>query len=117
MSKLLIAIALLCVVAIVVSVAVSLAQTPGSLGGPPQEVMNQGVSTAAVTPTDNTLLPNGTTRSLFNGNATVCTIAVKLFRDTSAVTFNNVQPGQFLPLRAAVVMNTGTSCTNIVALY
>ncbi len=92
MSKLLIAIALLCVVAIVVSVAVSLAQTPGSLGGPPQEVMNQGVSTAAVTPTDNTLLPNGTTRSLFNGNATVCTIAVKLFRDTSAVTFNNVGP-------------------------
>ena len=117
MPKLLVAIAFLCVLGIAVSIAVSLAQTPGSTGGPAQEVINQGVATAAVTPTDNTLLPNGTSRSLFNGNATVCDIAVKLFRDTGAVTFKNVQPGQFLPLRAAVVMNTGTSCTNIVALY
>lgn len=90
------------------------AQTRSEL---PQPVINQALNGVAVAPADGTNLSLGATRALYNGNSTVCNIAVILTNDTVAVTFNNVQPGEFMAIRARTVQNTGTSCTNILALY
>ena len=88
-----------------------------ALGGEtdPMYVYNQAVASAAVTPSDTTVLT--LTRALYNGNATACNIALKLKNDSAAVTFNNVQSGAILPVAAKVVMSTNTTCSTIVALY
>jgi hypothetical protein len=80
-----------------------------------QAVFNQGIQSATITPSDTTVIVG--TRALYNGTATACNIAVKLTKDTTAVTFSNVQPGEFMPLQAVVIMNTNTTCTSIVAVW
>lgn len=91
----------------------AVAQAPG----PPAEVVNQGRKALAITPTDNALLTLGPTRSIYNGAAAACALAVILADDTAAVTFAAVPSGTFLPIRAKVVMATNTTCTALVGLW
>ena len=66
----------------------------------------------AVTPSDTTELTG--VRALWIGGTG--TIAVMAVNDTAAVSFT-VPSGTMLPIFAKKVMATGTSATNIVALY
>lgn len=91
----------------------ALAQAPG----PPGEVINQGRKALAITPTDNAPLALGPTRWLYSGATATCGLAVILADDTAAVTFTGVPAGTFVPLRAKVVMATGTTCTGIVGVW
>jgi|SRR5579859_5254444 len=88
-----------------------------ALGGEtdPINVVNQGLSSQAITPSDSTVL-NPMPRALYIGNATACNIAVKLENDSAAVTFSNVQVGQILPFRVKAVMSTNTTCTGTVGI-
>lgn len=70
-------------------------------------------SGAAVTPNDGTDLAY-VTRALWIGGAG--NLKVTLL-DGSAVTLNGCAAGQVVPVRAARVWATGTTATNIVALY
>ena len=67
----------------------------------------------SVTPNDSNDLTY-LARSLFVG--TSGNIAVNM-ADGSSVTFANVQSGQFLPIRVKRILATGTTATNILALY
>lgn len=69
---------------------------------------------AAVTP-HNTNELTQVTRALYVGGAG--DVAVILRDDTVAVTFVGVAAGTILPLRVRLVKVTGTTATNIVALY
>lgn len=93
--------------------ALAAAQAPG----PPGEVINQGRKALAITPTDNAALALGPTRWLYSGATATCALAVILADDTAAVTFTGVLAGTFVPLRAKVVMATGTTCTGIVGVW
>jgi hypothetical protein len=69
---------------------------------------------AAVTPNDSTDLVVRPARSLFiggAGNVAVITAA----GDT--VTFNGLAAGSILPVQVTRVLATGTTATNIIALY
>lgn len=67
----------------------------------------------AVTPHDtNTIAP---CRSLFIGGAGNITLSTG--SDDSDVLFTGVTAGMILPVRASAVRATGTTATNIVALY
>lgn len=106
------------VIGIALALLVSVAFQAFAQSGPvaPIYTLNQGLKAAVVTPNDTTtFLP--VTRAVFIGNATACNIAVLMANDTVAVTFLNVQSGQFLPLQVKKVMATNTTCSNIVALY
>lgn len=83
----------------------------------PAEVINQGRRAAVITPADNVPLSLGPTRGLYIGAAAACAVAVILADDTVAVTFAAVPSGTFMPIRAKVVMATGTTCTPIVGLW
>ena len=65
----------------------------------------------AVTPTDLFIIP--TTRSLYIG--TGGNLAVRM-ADGQSVTFTNVPAGIF-PIQVDIVSLTGTTASNIVALY
>lgn len=95
------------------SLSASAQQPPAPPAG--QATYNQGLSARAITPSNTTIITP--TRAIFIGDASTCNIALRLVRDTAAVTFNNVQPGEILPVQAIQVMSSGTSCSNSVALY
>lgn len=80
-----------------------------------QPVINQGYSSAAITPSDT--VPINRTRAIYNGNATACNINMQLVGDTAAIVWNNVQPGAYLAVQATLVKNTSTTCTNLIAIY
>jgi hypothetical protein len=65
----------------------------------------------AVTPSDSTVLPM--TRALYVGTAG--NVRVDDINDT--VTYTNVQAGSILPVQVSRVRATGTTASNIVALY
>lgn len=69
---------------------------------------------AAVTPNDSADLAT-TSRALYVG--TGGDVAVILADDSAAVTLVSVPAGSVLPVRAKRVMDTGTSATNIVAMW
>ncbi len=69
----------------------------------------------AVTPHDTNELSRKPTRAIFVGVGG--DVAVKLTDDTSAVTFKNVPGGTILPIGCYLVLSTGTTATNILALY
>ena len=94
-----------------------IAATGQQFGANVQPVLNQGFQAVAVTPADNAVLARTPTRALFIGAAAACNIALILQGDSAAVTWSNVQSGQFLPLEVQVVMATNTTCTNIIAIY
>jgi hypothetical protein len=93
----------------------ALAQAPGA----PGEVISSARAARTITPADNTPLALGPTRYIYIGQATACALAVILADDTAAVTLavpaNLAVP--FMPLRAKVVMATGTTCTPIAGLW
>jgi hypothetical protein len=90
----------------------------GQTAGARAWTLNQARSAVTVTPSDAADLTIAPTRALFNGNAAVCNIAVRMADDgTTATTFVSVQPGQILPFQVKRVMSTNTTCTNILALY
>ena len=72
-----------------------------------------GEGAAAVTPNDSTDLTT-IARALYVGGAGNVKIDAA---DGSTVTFSGVLAGSILPVRAARVYSTGTTATNIVAIY
>ena len=76
-------------------------------------VRNNGYRSALVT-TGNT--PIIATSAIFNGNATACNITMQLNGDSSTIVWQNVQPGEILPVQA-VLITAATTCSNLVALY
>ena len=80
--------------------------TPGLVG--PAE------NAAAVTPADGADLANST-RALFVGGAGA--VKVDMVGGTTGVTLTGVVAGSVLPIRVSRVYSTGTTATNIVALY
>ena len=71
-----------------------------------------GGDAVAVTPSDSTRL-NGV-RGLYIGVSG--DVVVKMDRNSVAVTFKSVPIG-ILPISAVILMATGTTATNILALY
>lgn len=69
----------------------------------------------AVTPTDGTQLPGGTTRAVWVGSAG--NIALRLSGMSAPVTLTGVNAGTLLPVAASYVYNTGTTAGSIVAVY
>ena len=67
---------------------------------------------AAVTPSDSTVLP--TTRALYVGGTGNLAVVMK---SGTTLTFNSVPAGSMLSLRVTKVKSTGTTATNIVALW
>lgn len=72
------------------------------------------ISGSTITPSDVTIL-NPATRGIYVG--TTGNLSVILANDTVATVFNNVAAGFVLPLRATKVKATGTTASNLVALY
>lgn len=70
-------------------------------------------SAAAVTTSDSTVLP--ITRALYVGGAG--NLTVTMGEDENNVTFVGVLAGMVYPLQVSKVLATGTTATNIVALY
>lgn len=81
----------------------------GSMEGP-------YVSGATVTPNDSTALAGGATKALWIGGAGNITITW-LGGTQANQTFTSVPAGTLLRVRATKVLATGTTATNIVALY
>lgn len=77
-------------------------------------VRNNGFRSAAITPSSTPILA---TSAIFNGNSTACNITMQLNGDTTTTLWQNVQPGEVLPVQAVLVPSSGTSCTNLIALY
>lgn len=69
---------------------------------------------AAITPHNSNSLPD-TPRALYIG--TGGTLVLIPAGQTTSVTLVNVASGQVLPIRATHVLATGTTATNIVALW
>lgn len=68
----------------------------------------------AVTPHDTNVLTGGTCRALYIGGTG--NVAVVLADEGAAVTFASVPVG-ILNIQARIVLSTGTTATNILALY
>jgi hypothetical protein len=68
-----------------------------------------------VTPADGTDLANGTCDALWSGSGG--DIAVIAEDDSAAVVMTDVPAGSVLPVRAKRVRATGTTATDIVAMY
>lgn len=71
---------------------------------------------AAITPADDTDLPTFT-RSIYVGGAGNISVIQAADQSAAAVVFTSVAAGSILPIRAARIRSTGTTATNIVALY
>ena len=56
-------------------------------------------------------------RSLYVGGAGDVTVKFTEDPTQTAILFASVQAGTFLPIRVRQVMSTGTTATNIVALF
>ena len=67
-----------------------------------------------VTPSDVTDL-NFVARAIYVGTAG--NLAVRMNGDKNSVTFVNVGDSSLLPIRVDRVLNTGTTATNIIALW
>ncbi len=71
---------------------------------------------AAVTPSNTAQLPDDT-HALYIGGAGNVTVVFAEDATATPVTFTAVPVGAILPLSVIQVMATGTTATNIVALY
>lgn len=69
---------------------------------------------AEVTPSNTTSYSQGIARALYVGNSGN---VVVVDANGNAVTFTNVQNGQILPVAHQRVNATGTTATNMVALF
>lgn len=68
----------------------------------------------AVTTSDATNFPGGICKSLYIGGAGA---AVVVWEDDTTTTFSGLLAGSILPVQCKRVNATGTTATNIVALY
>jgi hypothetical protein len=73
-----------------------------------------GRNAAVVTPSDSTDLTD-TTRAIYVGGAG--DVTVNMLKTGSAILFKAVPVGTVLPIRAARVKSTGTTATNLTALW
>jgi len=80
----------------------------------PETEWSPATSSVAVTPNDSEELAY-LTRALYIGVGG--NLSVKLRDDSTAVVFVGVAEGTVLPLQVKQVMATGTTATNIVALW
>lgn len=80
----------------------------------PETEWSPATSSVAVTPNDSEELEY-VTRALYIGVGG--NLSVKLRDDSTAVIFVGVAEGTVLPLQVKQVMATGTTATNIVALW
>lgn len=69
----------------------------------------------AVTPHDTNEIGTYMPKAIYVG--TGGTIVMKLDGDTAASTFTNVPDGALMPFRAKVILATGTTASDIVAVY
>ena len=76
--------------------------------------IGSAIGGAAVSPANGTPLPNGVCRALWVGGSGNIALT---FEDGSAATLAGVPCGTILQVRAKIVAATGTTATNIVALY
>lgn len=81
----------------------------------PQARNHPYTAAAAVTPNDSTDLTN-VSRALWVGTGGALNLAV-IMQNGATVTFNNVASGTLLPVRVSRVKSTGTTVSNIVALW
>ena len=79
----------------------------------PERLQTPAVRSFAITPHDTNALTEDT-RALYVGGAG--TVVMKLTGDSSSVSFVGVPAGAILPVRARVVLSTGTTATSIVGL-
>lgn len=70
----------------------------------------------AVTPSDVAVLPDGPALALFIGGTGGGTLTI-ITAKNSTIQFTGLAAGSLLPVRAKQVLSTGTTVTNIVALY
>jgi len=77
-------------------------------------VISSATDVFAITPSDSVALSK-VVKALYVGGAG--NVAVKTGGSSTAVTFSGVPAGAILPVRAAFVMATNTTATNIVGLY
>lgn len=74
----------------------------------------------AVTPSNTVNIPSGACRALYIGGPSTgiyADVAVLPAGYSTSVVFKNVPVGSILPVNAARVLATGTTATDIVALY
>jgi hypothetical protein len=76
-------------------------------------VRNNGYRSAAIT-NGAAMLP---TSAVFNGDGSACNITMQLNGDSTTLLWQDVQPGEILPVQAVLVASSGTTCTNLVAIY
>jgi hypothetical protein len=82
----------------------------------------QGRSAAAVTPSDTTNIPSVSTENGSGNNGCVLYVGgggnLKVLTvGNDEVTFVNIQDGSFIPIQVLRVYATGTTATNIVAIW
>ena len=75
-------------------------------------VSNQGYDAASIT----VGTAFNVTRAIYNGNGTACNITLTTNKGTS-VQFQNVQPGQFLPVQATVVSASTCTAGTLLAIF
>lgn len=74
---------------------------------------NNGYRSVVITPSNTPILA---TSAIFNGNATACNITMQLNGDSGTIVWQNVQPGEVLPIQA-VLVTAASTCVNMIAIY
>lgn len=69
----------------------------------------------AVTPHDTNEIGTYEPKAIYVG--TGGTIVMKLVGDTASTTWTNVPDGALLPVRPSVILATGTTASDIIAIY
>ena len=85
--------------------------TPSAYSGS----VEPGVKAVAVTPSNSVDLPDGPCRSLYIGVGG--NVSIDLMNGGDAIVFKGAAAGSILPLRVTRVRVTGTTATDIVAIY
>jgi hypothetical protein len=86
--------------------------------GPNQSLNSANTAPAmeavAITPSNSDDLPNGVARALYIGGGGA--VVLDTYTQTS-LTFSGLQGGTILPVNVKRVRSTGTTATNLIALY
>lgn len=76
-------------------------------------VSNQGYDAAVIT----VGTAFNVTRAIYNGNATACNITMTTNKGTASIQFQNVQPGEFLPVQATLVSASTCTAGTLLAIF
>jgi hypothetical protein len=104
---------------LVLYITIALAQQPTPPTG--AAVLNQGLASQVWAPSDTGVI-NPPARAIYNGNGTGCNIAMALTNDkpaspSAAAVWQNIQPGEIIPVSVKAIYATNTTCTNIVVIW